>query len=156
VGALILGVGCGRYSSSALGISIKPPEGFKLVKESAASGKTPAHAAFDHGLDLYVVHSHPMSSQVFLDPVKLPIPENLIFQALQRHVPGAVDDYKSIDLPIGKASRFTFHSVDDRTIAYYVPGATLYVVATLTAPPAQFDQMTKVLDQAIRSLKIRE
>ncbi len=138
--------GCSNeFDSAELKVRYRPPRGVKLVGEQPGP---PRVARFSSGLEIRAVESAPPAYQ----DDKL---EDLL-AVVSPEATGAIISARVGTLAAGKVVRWTLKDEAGRTLVYFVPRQSRYLVLSLRASEGRYADLENQLELSLASLRVRD
>jgi len=139
-------LGCtSGYDSAEMKVRYRPPRGVKLVEEQAGP---PRVARFSSGLEIRSVASPPPA----IEEGKL----EALLQVVRPGSEGEIISAREGSLDAGKVVRWTLKGDGARTLVYYVPRPTRYLVLSLSASEGRYADLENQFELSLASLRVSD
>ncbi|HEY3449509.1 MAG TPA: hypothetical protein VGK67_24360 [Myxococcales bacterium] len=139
-------IGCSNeFESAEMKVRYHPPRGVKFVDEVPGP---PRVAHFSSGLEIRSVDTPPPAYQEdkLEDLLKVVSPE----------ASGAIISARPGSLDAGKVVRWTLKEEGRRTIVYFVPRTTRYLVISMSASEGRYSDAENQLELSLSSLRVKD
>ncbi|MGC4115919.1 MAG: hypothetical protein QM765_15285 [Myxococcales bacterium] len=138
--------GCSsEYDSAEMKLRYHPPRGVKLLEEQAGP---PRLARFTSGLEIRSFDQAPPA--IVEDKL-----EDLL-KVVSPDAPGAIISARLGSISAGKVVRWALKDEAGRTIVYFVPRGSRYLVISMRASEGRYAELESQLELSLASLRVRD